>query len=93
MSNDYRIERDALGEVSVPAGNYFGAQTVRALKNFPISGTGISSMPELIRALAWVKKAAALANLDCGGLDARVASAILKACDEIIDGNFMEEFC
>lgn len=93
MRNAYRIERDALGEVHVPTARYFGAQTARALENFRISGTRISSMPELVRALAWVKKAAALANLDCGGLDKRVAGVILKACDEIIKGDLMEEFC
>src|SRR5690606_23348852 len=63
---DYRVERDSMGDVKVPAKAYYGAQTQRAVENFPISGTGLS--PEMIHALGLVKLAAGIANRDLGKL-------------------------
>lgn len=87
-----RIERDPLGEVAVPSERYFGPQTARALRNFGISGRTIGQMPELVRALAWVKKAAALTNHASGLLSADVALAICHACDELLEGRLHDEF-
>ncbi|MFM9957601.1 MAG: aspartate ammonia-lyase [Phycisphaerales bacterium] len=87
-----RIEHDLLGEMPVPASAYYGVQTERALHNFKISGHPISHHPELIRALAMVKMAAARANKDCGVLSATHLRAIEKACQDIIDGDLHEHF-
>ena len=87
---EYRIERDSMGEMKVPADRYWGAQTQRSLQNFPI---GTEKMPrEIVRAFAILKKAAAQANRDLGVLDEERASCIAQVCDEILagalDGNF-----
>ena len=92
MSGKYRREHDLLGEREVPADVYWGIHTLRALENFPISGQPIGGYPELIRALACVKKAAALANGELGVLDAERCSAITRACDEIIEGKWRDQF-
>jgi fumarate hydratase, class II len=85
-----RIERDSLGEVTVPAERYWGAQTQRSLENFRIGG---ERMPiPLVRALAIEKKAAALANMALGELDPRLGEAIIAAADEVIAGKLDEEF-
>ncbi len=85
-----RIERDSMGEIAVPADHYWGAQTQRSLGNFRI---GEEAMPSaLIRALAIQKKAAALVNMDLGGLDPRIGAAIVAAADEVIDGGLGNEF-
>ena len=86
----YRRERDLLGEKQVPEDAYYGIQTVRAVENFPI--TGYPPHPELIRALAVVKKAAARANARVGTLPQDIADAIIQAADEIIQGKMMEQF-
>ena len=80
----YRIERDPLGEVRVPADAYYGGQTQRAVENFPISG--LTAPPELVTATIQVKKAAAEANRDLRRLDEDVARAIVSAADEVLDG-------
>jgi aspartate ammonia-lyase len=85
-----RQERDFLGKVRVPAGAYYGIQTVRAAQNFPISG--LRAHPEMVRATAMIKKAAALANAELGRLEKRRATAIVRACDEIIGGKFADQF-
>ncbi len=87
-----RLEHDFLGELEIPADTYYGVQTFRALENFRISGTKISDTPELIAALACVKKAAALANMDLGVLPEDIGKAIAGACDEIIDGKLHDQF-
>jgi aspartate ammonia-lyase len=92
MSTEYRTEHDFLGEKQIPAAAYWGVHTARAVENFPISGTPISAMPDLIRAFGMVKKAAALANAELGVLDAVRAQAIAQACDELIAGRFHGEF-
>jgi aspartate ammonia-lyase len=88
----YRNETDSLGEVSVPSAAYFGAQTMRAVENFPISRTFVSSMPDIIQALAMVKKAAALSNERLGLLSAEKAMVIATVCDEIIAGRHDDQF-
>lgn len=87
-----RVERDPLGEVRVPADRLFGAQTQRAVENFPVSGRTIASMPHLLRALAQVKKAAATTNAATGEIDVATAAAIVAACDEVIAGRWRSEF-
>jgi aspartate ammonia-lyase len=87
-----RIEHDLLGEKAVPADAYYGIQTERAIENFHITGVPISQYPELIRALAMVKLAAARANHDCGNLSAEVLKGIEGACQEIIDGALHDQF-
>jgi len=88
----HRIEQDSLGPVSVPADAYYGAQTARAMENFRISGTPIRHYPELIRALAMVKLAAARANRQLGDLPDEKFAAIEQACLEIIAGRFDDQF-
>ncbi|HJQ38831.1 MAG TPA: aspartate ammonia-lyase [Thermoanaerobaculia bacterium] len=80
-----RTEKDTLGEVQVPDDALYGAQTQRAVENYPISG--LRAHPELIRAFILLKRAAAQANLELGAMDERIANAILGACDEIL-GDF-----
>ncbi|WP_082012030.1 MULTISPECIES: aspartate ammonia-lyase [unclassified Rhizobium] len=87
-----RREHDSLGDVDVDIDAYYGAQTARAMSNFQISGIPISYYPVFIRALAHVKKAAALANCELGDLDGSKAAAIAKACDEIAAGMFADQF-
>ena len=87
-----RKEHDLLGDRAVPAHVYYGVHTLRALENFPITGTPISIYPDLVTALACVKQAAAFANNELGLLDDAKARAIVKACEEIRGGNLLEEF-
>ncbi|MEH6381002.1 MAG: lyase family protein, partial [Dietzia cercidiphylli] len=79
-----RVERDLLGEKAVLADAYYGIHTVRAVENFPIDSKTISDIPDFIRGMVMVKKAAALANLEMGVLDPDIAEAIVGACDEIL---------
>jgi aspartate ammonia-lyase len=88
-----RTEHDSLGSLPVPAGAYYGIQTQRAIENFPITGVTIGDFPQLIRALAIVKKAAAHANVDLGILDPRVGGAISRACDDLLAGRYHDHFC
>jgi aspartate ammonia-lyase len=92
MSQATRIEHDLLGDRVVPAEAYYGVHTLRALENFPISGTSISIYPDLVRALACVKLAAALANNSLGLLPDEKTQAITKACEEIREGALLDEF-
>jgi len=85
-----RREKDFLGVVRVPAGAYFGIQTARASRNFPISG--LRAHPEMVRATALIKKAAALVNARLGRLDRKRSAAIVRACDEIIAGQLADQF-
>jgi fumarate hydratase class II len=87
---DYRIEKDTMGEVKVPKSALYGAQTQRAVENFPISGTTLERAH--IAALAQIKKSAAQANAKLGVLDAAIADAIAGAADEIISGKHDGEF-
>src|SRR5246127_4872942 len=87
---EYRTETDSMGEVRVPKYAYYGAQTQRAVENFPVSGIGFPK--RFIRALALVKYAAAGANEELGLLEGTKADAIRKAAAEIIDGKHAKEF-
>jgi aspartate ammonia-lyase len=89
-TNPTRIEHDFLGDREVPADAYYGVQTLRGAENFPI--TGLPIHPALIRAMAIVKKAAALANRDTGHLDAKIANAIARAADGVIAGKLNAQF-
>lgn len=91
-NHPFRNEHDLLGDEPVPAEAYYGIQTQRAQRNFTISGVPISHFPELIRALAMVKQAAAIANLQTGLMEAHKAYAIEQACKEIIEGKLHEQF-
>ena len=89
---DFRIEKDTMGEVKVPAHVYWGAQTQRSIENFKIA-QDINRMPrEIIRAFAYLKKAAALTNLDAGVLPKEKADLIGRACDEILEGKLDDQF-
>ena len=92
MTGNFRNEHDLLGNRDVPAAAYYGVHTLRARENFAISGVTIAAYPGLIRALAQIKKAAALANQQLGLLDEHIADAIVAACDEIIAGKLHDEF-
>ncbi|MCW8798976.1 MAG: lyase family protein [Prosthecochloris sp.] len=88
---EYRIEKDTMGEVRVPAEKYWGAQTQRSVQNFKIGPSG--SMPrEIIKAFAFLKKAAAITNCQLGVLPAEKRDAIASVCDEIIDGQLADQF-
>jgi aspartate ammonia-lyase len=87
-----RIERDLLGEKAIPDDVYYGVQTARALENFHISGVPIAQYPDLIRALAMVKLAAARANFECGQFPESVLHGIEGACREIIEGQLHHQF-
>jgi fumarate hydratase, class II len=90
--NEFRIEKDTMGEVQVPAQAYWGAQTQRSVMNFPIA-QDINKMPrEIVRAFAILKKAAALTNRDAGILSAEKCSLIGQACDEILAGKLYDQF-
>lgn len=89
---DTRLEHDLLGDGEVPASAYYGIHTLRAVRNFPITGTSIKLYPELISALAAIKLAAASANRDLGLLDDKRHDAIAAACREIMAGRLIEEF-
>jgi aspartate ammonia-lyase len=86
----YRMETDFLGEKSVPAEAYYGIHTIRAVENFDVSRQKVH--PELLRALAVVKQAAAESNMSIGVLDKNIGSAIFQAAEEIADGKFAEAF-
>ena len=96
MSNiivmEYRIEKDTMGEVKVPAQAYFGAQTQRSIENFKIA-QDINKMPkEIIRAFAFLKKAAAITNFEAGVLPEEKKNLIGQVCDEILEGKLDNEF-
>ncbi len=90
MAMEIRVERDTLGEKEVPADAYYGIETQRAIENFPISGRKAHSY--LIKAMVAIKKAACLANRSIGLIDEKISYAILTACDEILAGNFSDQF-
>lgn len=87
-----RREKDFLGEKELHDNDYFGVQTLRGKENFHITGIPMSMEPYFVKALGYVKKAAALANRDLGVLDARIADAIAVACDHLIAGEFLDQF-
>lgn len=90
MTNDTRVETDSLGELEVPAGAYYGIQTLRASRNFPISG--LRSDPAMIDAMMLIKKAAAQTNVSLGFLSEETADAVIQACDEVLAGKWRDQF-
>lgn len=87
-----RIEKDSLGELPVPDDAYYGIQTVRCAKNYDVTDHTFNELPHVIRAMAEIKKAAALTNAEIGALENDKARAIAQACDEIIAGKFADQF-
>jgi fumarate hydratase class II len=89
---EFRIEKDTMGEVKVPVNAYYGAQTQRSIENFKIA-QDINRMPkEIIRAFAYLKKAAAITNLEAGVLPKEKSDLIGQVCDEILDGKLDDQF-
>jgi aspartate ammonia-lyase len=87
-----RLEHDLLGHREVPSAAYYGVHTLRAVENFPVTGTTIAIYPDLIRALASIKQAAALTNNELGLLDKEKTEAIVKACEEIRANKLHDQF-
>jgi len=85
-----RIERDPLGEMPVPADALWGIQTERARQNFPISN--LRPLPAFVDAVIWIKRAAALTHRETGRLDKKLADAIVRAADEVLDGGHRDHF-
>ncbi len=88
--NAFRVEKDSLGEVRVPADAWYGAQSARAVTNFPISGRAPDR--DFVRAHVLIKQAAAIANHALGALDAQCAEAIIAACARILTGECLDQF-
>ena len=86
----FRIESDSIGEKQIPIDAYYGVQSLRAKENFKISGRKVH--PEFIKSIVETKKASAIANKNSGALKEEIADAIIKACDLILEGKFVENF-
>lgn len=86
----FRVEKDYLGEMKVPAEAYYGVQTARAIENFPISGQ--TSQPVFTMAMVSIKKAAAMVNVELGCLDSKIGNMIILACDRLLNGEFQDQF-
>src|ERR1044072_5201584 len=87
-----RMEQDFLGQREIADDVYYGVQTIRGRENFHITGIPMSTEPCFVKALGYVKKAAAMANRDLGVLDRTIADAIIHGCDRLIAGEFREQF-
>lgn len=93
MSNNIRVEEDLLGTREVPAHAYYGIHTLRAIENFYISNNTVNDIPEFIRGMVMVKKAAAMANKELKLIPRKIADAIIQACDEVLkNGKYMDQF-
>ncbi|NOY63654.1 MAG: aspartate ammonia-lyase, partial [Gammaproteobacteria bacterium] len=90
MAENYRTEKDSLGTVEVPTDAWYGAQTQRAVTNFPISGRRPDR--DFVLAHVRIKRAAAVANQQQSWLDPKQSQAIVSACDQILAGNYIEQF-
>src|ERR1041385_3334347 len=90
MSSDVRIEKDSMGEMRVPAAAYYGAQTARAIENFPISNLRFPRV--FIRSLGLIKAHAATTNAELGLLPQKIADAVQKAAREVIEGKLDDQF-
>lgn len=90
--SEFRKEHDFLGEKDIPNEVYYGIQTLRALENFNITGIPISKEPLFIQAFGYVKKAAAMANRDCGVISPEIAEVICRAADRLIAGEYLDQF-
>ena len=87
---NFRLESDSIGQREVPIDAYYGVQSLRAHENFKISG--IKTHTEFIKAIVEIKKAAAITNKQAKAIDDKIADAMVQACDEILDGKFMDDF-
>ena len=87
-----RKEKDGLGERLLPDEAYYGIQTLRAMENFAISDNTFAHYPNIVRAMAEIKKACALTNKEIGALPADIADAIATACDEVLAGRYPDQF-
>src|SRR6188768_2482606 len=92
FAQQFRTEKDLLGEKQIPFEAYYGVQTARALENFQVSGVKTNFYPDYVKAYAMVKLAAARANAEDGRLSKEKLSAIEKACQAVIDGKYHEHF-
>lgn len=92
IAQQFRTEKDLLGEKQIPINAYYGVQTARALENFQVSGVKTNFYPDYVRAYAMVKLAAARANTEVGRMSKEKLAAIEKACQAVIDGKFHEHF-
>src|SRR4051812_14459029 len=90
MTSGFRVEKDPLGEKQVPESALYGVQTQRAIENFPISG--LRPLEPFVIAQVWIKKAAALTHKGTGRLEAKLADAIVRAADEVLEGKHREHF-
>ena len=90
MSEGYRLEKDAIGTMQVPIDAYYGVQTMRAHENFNITGQRVH--PQFIKSIVEIKIAAAMTNAEVGVLDARIANAIIRAGNEVLNGKFADAF-
>jgi aspartate ammonia-lyase len=90
MADAFRTEKDPLGPLQVPADAMYGVQTMRAVQNFPISG--LKPLTPFVIAQVWIKKAAAMTHKETGRLDAKLADAIIKAADEVLAGQWRDQF-
>jgi fumarate hydratase class II len=88
--SDTRIERDSLGEIGVPANALYGAQTMRAVQNFPISG--MRPYRAFVWSMAIIKQAAAMVHMDLGLLDRERGQAIVQAAQEVVEGRWDDQF-
>ena len=86
----FRVETDSIGTLNVPKNAYYGVQSLRGKNNFNITGYNLN--PAFIVSMAYVKKATAISNLHAGTISQEIHDAIIKACDEIIDGKLHENF-
>ncbi len=91
-SQEYRTEKDLLGEIKVPADAYYGAQAARAIENFKISGQYTNDYPAFLKAWGMIKLATARANTDAGKMKPEMLKLIEPACEELIDGKLQEHF-
>ena len=92
FSQEFRTEKDLLGEKQIPADAYYGVQTMRALENFQVSGVKTNFYPDYVRAYAMVKLAAALANTDVGRMKKDRLDMIEKACKAVMEGKYHDQF-
>ncbi len=90
MAENYRIEKDSMGELEVPKEALYGAQTQRAINNFPISG--LTLPPAFIKTIALIKKTAAKVNVELGELEPAIGHAIIQAAQQIMDGQYQHQF-
>jgi aspartate ammonia-lyase len=90
IDSQFRIEKDSMGELKIPASAYYGIQTLRAIENFPISG--IKPLSTFVDACVLIKKATAMTNSELGCIPSDISKAIIQAADEVLNGKFKDQF-